>query len=631
MNEQEQRRAFLRLLGTSAGSMLLSACGGGSSTSTATTGGSSDSTAPPPASTPASTSTSTSTSPSAPASTPAPPAFAALKTYLQNNAVAGLALPATAISVPTIDWAGPLVGSGTPASSLPDGVVYPLTDSRLSVPIFNQYSAALPGNPMVGGYPCLIASRPYICKGVAKRVGSVQTLRLKTDAPVVEFSGVIVDGNGCPMTLIVDGSLVPAKILSSSLGQGGGYDLGTIRVDFGTRQTRDIWIESFMYITYVKLDQDDTLTALNDSSDPQITAVGDSYLGVRSANFGNNAAIALSLGARLGIRRIASDTIGGTGYWNSGGDLGNLNDRLPGHAVDDSSIYLVMAGLNDYADSTGGQLAWPSNATWEAAVQNYLQGLRSAQPGALIVVCTPFCPNPTLSDSSYVVNPTTNPTGVGDYLYKAALFKKWTQSLSPPWIYIDVLMGTGWLNSSGATGDATALQWFTGGTPAAGTTATNKPGNTQGGGGGGFGGIATVPVATAGQYSQAPDVYATGGSGSGLMLWSNIDSSGNLTAVNVQVAGAGYTSTGLPTITIDPTYQLQGTAATVLGQATLITGVNPTGQYPLQSWEPAGITATQLNNIYTYLQDDLTHPSPPGAEYLAQRLAQNIYDAVMAL
>jgi lysophospholipase L1-like esterase len=455
-------------------------------------------------------------------------------------------------------------------------------------------------------------------------------LRFKTDAPVIELMGVIPDGNGTVQTLIVDGQRVPPKALSCGRGIGGGYNAGTVRIAFGSRKIRDIWIEAFAYFAYLKLDQGDTLLAIDDTAEPQMTAIGDSYLGVRSANFGNSAAVALSLAARLGIRKTATDAIGGTGYWNSGGGLGNLNDRLPAHASDNSDIYLVMAGLNDYGDLvSSGTVVWPSNEAWEQAVRGYLQGLRMAQPGALIVVCAPFCPIPPNSDASSIVSPTTNPTGMGDFLYKASLFKQATQSLAAPWVFIDVLMGTGWLNSSGATGDVTNLQWFTGGTPAPGTTATYKPGNNNGGGGGGFGGIASIPVLTAGRYTQAPDVTAIGGSGSGLLLWANIDGNGNLTAVNVQCPGSGYTDGGgLPTIVIDSTYEL---SATTLGQPTLLVGINPNGQYPLPSFAPPGVTAADLNNIYDMLSIDTVHPSPVGAEYLGQRLAQSMYDAVMAL
>src|SRR5262249_30901431 len=154
-------------------------------------------------------------------------------------------------------------------------------------------------------------------------------------------------------------------------------------------------------------------------------------------------------------------------------------------------------------------VAWPSTAVFNQAVLGYLQALRARQPNALIVVTAPFCPNPTLSDSSYVAHPATNNSGMGDFLYKASLFKSALQKITAPWVYVDALMGTGWLNSSGASGEVRNLQWLTGGTPAPGTSATYKPGNTNGGGGGGFGGIAAVPVLAAGHYSQAPEVSAS--------------------------------------------------------------------------------------------------------------------------
>jgi hypothetical protein len=234
-----------------------------------------------------------------------------------------------------------------------------------------------------------------------------------------------------------------------------------------------------------------------------------------------------------------------------------------------------------------------------------------------------------MSDASYISYAGTNSSGVGDFLYRAALHKDAIQQVAGPWVYIDVLMGGGWLNSSGATGDVTNLQWFTGGTPDPATTASYRPGNTRGGGGGGFGGIAAVPILSGGQYSQAPDVTASGGSGTGLLLASQIDASGALTTIKVVSQGSGYTSgSGLPSITLDPRFELTPAA---LGTPVPTVGVNPDGQYPLPSFAPPGVPLSALNNVYTLLAADTTHPSPPGVEHLSQRLAENIYQAVMAL
>jgi hypothetical protein len=453
-------------------------------------------------------------------------------------------------------------------------------------------------------------------------------MRIRTDAPVVELTGVVPDGGPCVQTLIVDGKLVPCRILSCSRGVGG-WATGTVVIDFGTRALRDLWIDTSMFVAYVKIDSQATLLPANDQAEPQMSVVGDSYLQTRSVSFGGDGAIALEIGARLGIRRIATDAIGGTGYYNSGGDLGNLNDRLPAHAPDNSIVYLVLAGLNDYGEITGNppRLEWPTRAGFEQSVLGYLKNLRLAQPNALVVVTSPFCPIPSLSDSAYVAHTATNSSGLGDFLYSAQLHKDALKQIAGPWVYIDVLMGGGWLNSSGATGDITGLQWFTGGTAAAGTTATFKPGNTLGGGGGGFGGIAGIPIVSGGVYAQAPDLSASGGSGQGLLLASVIDNAGKLTAINIVQTGYGYSAgAGLPAIAIDPTY---GSTAAVLGTPELIAGINPDGAYPLPSFAPLG--ATDLNNIYRLLAQDKTHPSPLGVEYLSTRLAQNIYQAVMAL
>jgi lysophospholipase L1-like esterase len=453
-------------------------------------------------------------------------------------------------------------------------------------------------------------------------------LRFRTDAPVLELTGVVADGGQTVQTMIVDGMLVPPKVLSSSRGHGG-WNLGTMRIAFDSRRVRDIWIETAMAVAFVKVDQHDSLFSVDAAVEPQMTVVGDSYQLSRSAAFGNGGAIALELGARLGIRNVAIDGVGGTGYYNSGANVGNLNDRLPADAADGSAIYLVMAGLNDAGDLLpGGVTVFPSSATYQNSVTGYLAGLRAADPNALIVVTAPFCPNANLSDSTYGADSYTNPTPLGSFLYKAQVQKSAIQQVAGPWVYIDVLMGTGWLNSSGASGDVTNLQWFTGGTAGAGTTATYKPGNTHGGGGGGFGGIASIPILGAGNYTQAPEVSASGGTGTGLLLSSLIDGTGALVAVEAIVPGSGYTAgAGLPQITIDPTYQI---TAAVLGTPTLIIGINPDGQYPLASFAPPG-SEGELNNIYLYLMTDLTHPSPLGVSYLSSRLAQDIYAAVLAL
>ncbi|MBV9695770.1 MAG: SGNH/GDSL hydrolase family protein [Gammaproteobacteria bacterium] len=615
------RRDFLRLAGSVTGSAALAACSAAAleapapdaTNLAAGSGGAGSSSTPSPS--PQTPSSSASTNPN----------VVSLRNYLQAHATPIYSLPPAPVTVPSISWAGALSNAVAP-SSLPGGVVIPLRNPLVNLPIASQYSASLPGNPMVGGLPCLAVNRAYTCKGVARTVGSVHVLRIKTDAPVLELSGVVADGSRTVQTLIVDGHLAAPKALSSARVPGGGWDVGTVQINFGSRQLREIWIDTGMYVAYVKVDAAASVVAIDDSAEPQMTVVGDSYMQANSATFGNGGAIALETAARLGIKKVATDAIGGTGYWNSGLGWGNLNDRLAAHAADNSTIYLVVAGINDYADAVSiSQLSWPTRAVYEQAVLGYLQGLRSRQPNALIVVTAPFCPNANMSDSSYIAQPATNTSGMGDFLYKAALFKSSIQQVTGPWIYIDVLMGTGWFNSSGASGQVRNLQWFTGGTPAPGTTSTYKPGNTHGGAGGGFGGIGSIPVLFGGQYRQAPDVTATGGSGSGLLLASSVNASGAVTAINIISPGTGY-SGSLPTINIDPTYQI---SQATLGTPVLIAGTNADGAYPLPAWLAPGIG--DLNNTYRMLQPDLVHPSPLGVEYLSTRLALHIYEGVMAL
>jgi lysophospholipase L1-like esterase len=618
------RREFIRLAGASAGSILLAACSDAVVQSLPTTSSLS--------SAQDGTTATSSSAVSTPVTTATPsPSIASLQSFLQQNASSTFEMPAIATAIPDIAWAGLLSGSASVATSLPTGEIFPASSPLINGPLRSQYADTLPGNPMVLSYPCLAVNRAYTCKGTPRTVGSPTVVRFMTDAPVLELAGAVGDGSpqGVVTTLIVDDQLVPPKVLSTGRLNGGGWDVGAIRIDFGSRAIRDIWVQTDMYLAYLKIGQYDTLFSVDDQTEPQITVIGDSYLQRQSANFGGGA-IALEVGARLGIRNVAIDGIGGTGYWNSGGNVGNLNDRLPADVVDDSTIYLVMAGLNDYGDYTNPppQIVWPLAATFVQAVTGYMQNLRAALPNAVLVVTAPFCPVPPMSDSSYVANAATNDSGTGDFLYMANLHKTALQQIAGPWVYIDVLMGGGWLNSSGATGDISNLQWFTGGTPAPGTTATYKPGNTTGGGGGGFGGIATIPVVGGGQYQQAPDITASGGSGSGLLLASSIDSTGVLTSINVVSPGSGYTSgSGLPTISIDATYQV---APATLGGPVLMVGINPNGGYPLPSFAPPGVPG-DLNNIYVMLLTDLTHPSPDGVEYLSTRLAQNIYQAVMAL
>lgn len=539
----------------------------------------------------------------------------ALQAYLKANASPTFSLPPKLATLPSIRWSGPLTPLTTPVTTLPDGVVIPVTDPLIGGPIRNRL-APLAGNPSINGYPCVAISRPYTCRGMARNASSRSAIRIKTDAPVIEITGATPENTAAIPVMIVDGQLVPPVALAMSRGSPGGFTSGTLVVDFGTRALRDIWIEPLMLLAYIRIGATDTLLPANDQSEPQITVIGDSYLLGRSDTFPSDGGIAFEIGARLGVRKVACDALGGTGYYNTGGNLGNLNDRLPAHAADNSTVYLVMAGLNDYGDVSG----LPTRAAYESSVYDYVKNLRAAQPTALIVVTAPFCPTPPLSDSSYVSNAATNTSGMGDYLYKADLHRKAIQQIVGPWVYIDVLMGRGWLNSSGRSGDDTHLQWFTGG---------NAPPGVSIGGGGGFGGIKQVPIVNGGKYKQGPDIKVSGGTGRGLLVSGVIDNTGALSSVPVHTNGYGYTAgTGLPTFTIDPEHELM---PAVLDQPVLTQGYNPdpvAAAYPLPGSAPSG---TDLNNIYTLISEDRTHPSPLGVEYLGKRLAENLYQAVMAL
>ena len=544
----------------------------------------------------------------------------ALKAYLQANASSTFALPPLRPARPTIRWSGPVVNANNsvPDTTLPNGQIIPVTHPSIGGPIRNRLSPLL-GNPTLNGCPALSISRPYTCRGMSRSVSSRTPLRIKTDAQILEITGVSTDVGAALPVLIVDGELVPPVALSASRGDpGGGWTAGTIVVDFGTSQMRDIWVETTLWLAHIRIGADDTLLDANDRDEPQFTFVGDSYLQTHSTVFPFDSAIAMEVGARLGVRRIASDAIGGTGYYNTSSNLGNLNDRLPAHSADNSIVYVVMAGINDYADSNG----WPTRAAYESSVYDYLKNLRAAQPKALIVVTAPFCPVPPWSDTpDWVANAATNTTGLGDYTYKARLHKDAIQQIAGPWVYIDVLMGGGWLNSSGATGDITGLQWFTGG---------NAPSGSPIGGGGGSGGIKRIPITSGGKYSRAPNLTASGGPGQGaVLITSAIDSTGALNTILVHSGGYGFNSgAGLPTLTIEGTFEI--TPAT-LGTPVLSQAVNPGAgaDYPLPAHAPLG--ATDLNNIDRMLSEDKTHPSEVGVEYLGKRLAQNIYQAVMAL
>jgi hypothetical protein len=560
------------------------------------------------------------------------PTVASLQQYLSVNAFRYLALPPTADEIPTIGISGPLSNSPVPATTLPGGMIYPISHPLIGGPIRQYLKASLAGSPVVNGYPCLALTRNWVCKGVAKEVKTNMTLRFKTDARVVEIAGVGISypGYSALFTLMVDGRLVPSKALGSVIrNASGGWAVHAARVDFGYRAVRDIWVQTDSYVAYVKIDAGDSMLPVGVVGEPQLTVIGDSYLQARSAPFPSGG-LATELGARLGIRNVAVDAIGGTGYTNSGNDMGNLNDRLPSHAADNSQIYVVTAGLNDYGDLRDNppRVDWQTTQVYEQSVTGYLAALRSACPTALIVVTAPFCPVPPMSDASYVSNYGVNQSGLGDFLYKAQLHKRAVQQISGPWVHIDVLLGGGWLNSSGATGDVTGLQWLTGGTPGAGTSPTFRPGNTLGGAGGAFGGIASVPVVSAGLYSQAPEVRAVGGSGTGLEIASQLDSAGHLAAITVLSPGMGYSAGpgGLPAIVVDHAYELSPAQA---GVPVLITPVNPNGQYPLPSFSSAD--PALLNNAPEMLMPDRTHPSPRGVSYITTRLAQSIFDAVMAM
>jgi hypothetical protein len=551
-----------------------------------------------------------------------------LRSHLSLHAVAGFALPPPVATPPTVTWAGPLTQDDPVATTLPDGVRIPVSDPRIARTLPALSRNTLPGAPTVDGMPCPRVDRPYLAKGIERSAYSVQWFRFRTDAPVIELSGVLPDGGASCQTLLVNGQLAGPFMLSSARGRGG-WNRGTLRIAFPDQRMRDVWIETGLYAAYVKVEAGDIFEASAHDLEPQITVIGDSYLQVKSTTFGNHAGIALELGARLGLRRIATDAVGGTGYWNSGRGLGNLGDRQSAHGADGSTVYLVLAGLNDYGDSISGSLIeWPSRSEYERGVAAYLSGLRAAQPDALIAVATPFCPVPSMSDSTYIANPATNTSELGDFLYKSRVLRESIGTIAGPWVYIDVLMGGGWLNSSGASGDISGLQWLTGGTPAPGTTATNRPGNTNGGGGGGFGGIARIPVLQRGRYVQAPEIRAIGGTGRGLLLSSRLDTNGGLSLVAIEVPGEGFNAGGLPVIEVDTTHEL---VPAVLGPPELLVAINPDGEYPLRSFAPAGVTPAELNNIPMMLAVDRVHPSSVGVSYFSARLARNLHDAVMAL
>jgi lysophospholipase L1-like esterase len=558
------------------------------------------------------------------------PTVTALRQFLQSNAFRYLSLPPVADELPAATLAGPSSNWGVP-TTLPAGTLYPITGPLIGGPIRGHLRASLPGNPVINGMPCCALTRSYTCKGQPRSMSAPAVHRFRTDARVIEIAGVQVNGpfGGITETLMIDGRLVPPHVLGASpRGAAGGWCFSAVRLDFRYRAMREIWLNTSAHLAFVKIDSGDALASLP-AAEPQLTVVGDSYLLARSAHFGDGS-LAMEIGARLGIRNVAVDGIGGTGYWNSGADVGNLNDRLPAHAADQSQIYLVMAGINDYGDVVNNppRTVWPSRTAYEQAVFGYLAALRAARPDAVIVVTAPFCPIPPMSDATYVANQSINSSGVGDFLYKADLQRRAVQAIAGPWVYLDVLMGGGWINSSGASGDVTNLQWFTGGTPGPGTTASYRPGNTRGGAGGAFGGLARVPVISGGSYTQTPTVRAVGGSGSGALLAARLNPAGQLVMIDVYGPGMGYSLEpgGLPTIVVDGTYAI---AAATLGAPELSSAVNPNGMYPLPSF--TNVEAARLNNAPQMLLADTIHPSPRGVSYLSARLASNIFDAVMAL
>jgi hypothetical protein len=99
-----------------------------------------------------------------------------------------------------------------------------------------------------------------------------------------------------------------------------------------------------------------------------------------------------------------------------------------------------------------------------------------------------------------------------------------------------------------------------------------------------------------------------------------------VTAINI-IAASGYScGSGLPTISIDTTYQI---SAATPGTPTLMVGISPDGAYPLPSLVAPGVT--DLDNIYRMLLSDTVHPSPVGLDYLSTPVALSIFEGVMAL
>src|SRR5215470_9432721 len=85
----------------------------------------------------------------------ADPRVASLQQYFAANAQRYLALPPVADEIPRVSVVGPL----SPPSTLPAGVIYPLSDPLIAGPTRQHWRASLPGNPLLNGFPCLAITR----------------------------------------------------------------------------------------------------------------------------------------------------------------------------------------------------------------------------------------------------------------------------------------------------------------------------------------------------------------------------------------------------------------------------------------------------------------------------------------
>lgn len=298
------------------------------------------------------------------------------------------------------------------------------------------------GGPVVAS--CSDGSQAQYFHAAKSVVVDAENNTIQTDNPIV--FGITTNsrylympsGAGYRAQIEVVDAAGAGRVLSLALQWPTGYHHGQCKIDFGSVAERNIVFRSIgdFWFSEFSITPGATCVPYSPLSGGRVKGafLGDSYS--QGAGDGTKGLCFLhSLATLMGIGAFTASTIGGTGYYapNVGNPLvwpsaqspvrqGYINEASPQTVVS-------LLSINDPQDQP----------LVRDAMVSVLTALRAANPSAMLVVATPFCPNEASGQ---------NPGG------KYQIFRGWLREIMPTlggrWIFLDGLEGS-YLTSAGTS------------------------------------------------------------------------------------------------------------------------------------------------------------------------------------